>query len=111
MAMSRLFSRARAMQSCIERYRLPARSRDSRRLEFASATGGTVLGWYGRSNHPRKPRFSLGSGPGGAVPCGGEAWPMAGVSSRQTQNMARDGLIRCMGKHLNDARETIAGPV
>src|SRR5580704_2858574 len=53
--MSRLFSTARATASCAERYRFPARSRDSSRGELAMLTGGTGRARKGRVKRSSDP--------------------------------------------------------
>src|ERR1035441_4505430 len=120
--MSRLFSSARAIVSCNERYRLPARSRASSRGVSARLSLGCGTGRYGLVILPTMPVFIVvaGSSGGAAAPPppppprrgGGGAHAPPGLSRRGLWRVCRKTRRRCQqhrAEHRNIRSDTTHG--
>src|ERR1035438_10919316 len=104
--MSRLFSSARAIVSCNERYRLPARSRASSRGVSARLSLGCGTGRYGLVILPTMPVFIVVAGSsGGAAPPPARPPRGRGGGVAQTPRAARDNAAEPPPKQPQDTSQ------
>src|SRR5665213_1735256 len=84
---SRLFSKASAIESDSDKYKLPARSSESIRLLLDTFTGGTTRDRYGCSTPEYQCGCSAPRGPRVSTP--GFCWPkVEGVAARTAHSTA-----------------------